>query len=233
VHALALLFTLAVLGGGGGLNAVADLQTPRAAHTATALPDGRVLVAGGCIDPGCETATATTELYDLDTRRSVRGPKLGRSRVGHAAVALRDGSVLLLGGFGGRTPTASVERFVEGRIVEGRIVSVAPMGSRASRHKHAAVTLRDGRFSFSAARMPATSGAATGRRRSGARRRSGSGRRRPFVNRASSCQMRPFACRRATSWSQAVASRSSAAVQEAVSSSPGPSAGPSRSRRPR
>ena len=96
-------------------------------------------MAGGCNDPGCETATATTELYDLARRRSVRGPKLGRPRVGHAAVALRDGSVLLLGGFSGGTPTAAVERFVAGRIV-----SVAPMSS--ARGGFTATRLRDGRI---------------------------------------------------------------------------------------
>jgi hypothetical protein len=123
---------------GGCLGPVADLRLPRAVHTATALPDGRVLVAGGCVDPGCETATATTELYDPAKRRFVRGPKLRLPRVGHAAVSLRDGSVLVLGGWSGRQPTALVERFIRGRFVPaGRLAS--PRGG------FTATRLRDGR----------------------------------------------------------------------------------------
>ena len=122
----------------GGLQPARDLRAPRAVHTATVLPDGRVLVAGGCVDPGCESPTATTELYDPVKRRSVVGPRLSRPLVGHAAIALRDGSVLVLGGWSGRVPTASAERLVGGRFVAtGSMLS--PRGG------FTATRLRDGR----------------------------------------------------------------------------------------
>jgi Galactose oxidase, central domain/Kelch motif len=109
---------------GGGLEPAHDLRVPRAVHTATVLPDGRVLIAGGCTDPGCESATATTELYDPAGRRFLRGPRLRQPRVGHAAVKLRDGSVLVLGGWTARVPTAFAERLVGGRFVSaGRMLS--------------------------------------------------------------------------------------------------------------
>ena len=123
---------------GGGLEPARDLRVPRAVHTATALPDGRVLVAGGCTDPGCESATATTELFDPATRRFAPGPRLSRPRVGHVAVSLRDGSVLVLGGWSGATPTASAERFVRSRFVAAASMLTPRGGFTATR-------LRDGR----------------------------------------------------------------------------------------
>ena len=48
----------------------------------------------------------------LSTRRFARGPRLSRASVGHAAIALRDGSVLVLGGWSGGVPTATAERLV-------------------------------------------------------------------------------------------------------------------------
>ena len=138
MRTLIVLFLVGVLGGGGGLDRAAGLRLPRAVHTATALPDGRVLVAGGCVDPGCETATATTELYVPAKRRFVPGPRLSRPRVGHAAAALRDGSVLVVGGWSGRTPTATAERRVGVRFV--------PTGAMGSpRGGFTATRLRDGR----------------------------------------------------------------------------------------
>lgn len=134
---LAVLLSLAALGG-SGLDPVAELRTPRAVHSATALPDGRVLIAGGCVDSGCETATATTELYDPVKRRFARGPKMGLRRVGHAAVVLRDGSVLVLGGWSGRRPTAASQRYVGGRFVGTGSMGTARGGFTATR-------LRDGR----------------------------------------------------------------------------------------
>jgi Galactose oxidase, central domain/Kelch motif len=138
MRALVVLLLVGVLGGGGELDRAAGLRSPRAVHTATALPDGRVLVAGGCVDPGCETATATTEFYAPAKRRFVPGPRLSRPRVGHAAVKLRDGSVLVLGGWSGRTPSATAERLMGGRFL--------PTGAMASpRGGFTATRLRDGR----------------------------------------------------------------------------------------
>ncbi len=90
------------------------------------------------MDPGCETATASTELYDPARRRFVRGPRLSRPRVGHAAILLRDGSVLVLGGWSGGVPTATAER-----LVGGRFVAAGPMLS--PRGGFTATRLRDGR----------------------------------------------------------------------------------------
>jgi Kelch motif len=87
-----------------------ELLHARAAHTATALVDGRVLLAGGCVTAGCGAATGTTELFD--GRRFQPGPRLQTPRDGHTATRLPDGSVLLAGGHKaeGTPPLASAEQ---------------------------------------------------------------------------------------------------------------------------
>lgn len=83
----------------------------RAAHTATSLPSGDVLVAGGCITDGCGTATAETFIVASDGTSVARGPDLASPRDGHTATALSDGSVVLIGGYAGEglPPLASIE----------------------------------------------------------------------------------------------------------------------------
>ncbi len=78
---------------------------PRAGHSATALADGRVLFAGGCqnLAAGACVAGATlasTEIYDPKADTFAAGPPLLHARVGHSAVLLGDGTVLLVGGRG-------------------------------------------------------------------------------------------------------------------------------------
>jgi hypothetical protein len=138
MRALVMSLVAALTLGGGGVQPTGDLRLPRAVHTATVLPDGRVLIAGGCTDPGCESPTATTELFDPKAGRFVPGPRLSRPRVGHAAVPLRDGSVLVLGGWSGSTPTSTVERFAGGRFVAAGSM-LSPRGG------FTATRLRDGR----------------------------------------------------------------------------------------
>jgi hypothetical protein len=114
VKALGVLLLLPLLGPAGG---VGPMATPRAAHSATLLESGLVLITGGCSVDGCELDERgrTTELYDPKIAHFRAGPALTRPRVGHAAVRLRDGSVLVLGGWHGSEPTASAELYEPGR----------------------------------------------------------------------------------------------------------------------
>jgi len=77
----------------------ASMASPRLDHTATALTDGRVLVAGGF---GPATVYASTEIYSPNAGAAqgsfAAGPAMTRDRLGHAAVRLDNGRVLVTGG---------------------------------------------------------------------------------------------------------------------------------------
>jgi hypothetical protein len=64
----------------------------RRGFTATLLPDGRVLVAGG--DPDFRTA----ELYDPSSSKWTATGSMADGRFGHTATLLPDGMVLVSGG---------------------------------------------------------------------------------------------------------------------------------------
>ena len=83
----------------GTWEAVATMVTPRLEHTATLLPDGRVLVSGGRLDGGPESALLyEAELYDPVTRTWAAIGDMIQARSGHTATLLSDGRVLVVGG---------------------------------------------------------------------------------------------------------------------------------------
>lgn len=97
----------------GALSRAGTLTTIRAAHTATLLPSGRVFFTGGCTAQSCERSplSSSTELYDPTTNAFSRGPQMSSDRVGgHTATLLRDGQVLIVGGWG-LQPTMSAELY--------------------------------------------------------------------------------------------------------------------------
>lgn len=119
-----------------------DPLIDRAAHSASLLPDGRVLVAGGCVVDGCSDATAETELYDPATGRFGVGPDLLGPRDGHTATTLPSGDVLVVGGYSGEgaLPLATAELYVD---ATGEFVPAGEMS--IGRGAHAAALLADGR----------------------------------------------------------------------------------------
>lgn len=125
---------------GPALRAITSMPGARAAHSATRLGDGRVLVAGGCRSDGCEEGLSTDALlFDPATGEfaTTGSPKLPRA--GHRAVPLKDGSVLLIGGWTRDGVTASIERYRPERGV------FEPFGSlRSARDGFSATVLADG-----------------------------------------------------------------------------------------
>ena len=74
------------------------LHHARALHTATSLPDGRVLVAGGCGVKHCSPVLASAEIYDPATGTWTAAASLHGPRARHRATLLPSGQVLVAGG---------------------------------------------------------------------------------------------------------------------------------------
>lgn len=73
----------------------------RAAHTATTLLGGGVLVAGGCVADGCGEASNETFVVSGDGAAITAGPSMSVPRDSHTATLLDDGRVVLIGGYPG------------------------------------------------------------------------------------------------------------------------------------
>lgn len=86
--------------------ATGNLQTNREAYTATLLPNGKVLVAGG---NSFGMFLSSMELYDPSTQTYSATGTMTVPRAAHTATLLSNGTVLLAGGLSTSGPTASAE----------------------------------------------------------------------------------------------------------------------------
>ena len=95
-----------------------SLNTARYQHTATLLPNGKVLVAGG-LDIS-NNALASAELYDPASGTWTATGNLNTARYLHTATLLPNGKVLVAGGLSGGNPfLASAERTSSERDMGG------------------------------------------------------------------------------------------------------------------
>ncbi|MBN2242923.1 MAG: hypothetical protein JW793_09560 [Acidobacteria bacterium] len=114
------------------------LNTPRAGHTASLLPDGRVLLAGG-VDAGGFLASA--EVYDPASESFTPVGDMTLARYEHTATALPDGKILLAGG-NCVSSTDSAEIFDP----DANGFTAVPSAMSAPRFRHTANILSDGRI---------------------------------------------------------------------------------------
>ena len=121
----------------GSIEQVATLHTARAAHTATTLRSGQVLIVGGMATGGA--GLDAVELFD-PARNTIRDlSSLAERRSGHTATLLDDGRVLIAGGYNGQY-LLSIE------IFDPSTTRFRPGGSLVqARSGHTATLLPDGR----------------------------------------------------------------------------------------
>jgi len=127
----------------GAFAATDSMRSNRVEHTATLLPNGRVLIAGGLASrtfdgPG---AVASTEIYDPTTGHFLSGPPMSTARTGQGAVLLPyQKVVLIVGGADNSGSVASAEIYdpVSNRFSQTTSMHTARIGRTA-------VLLKDGR----------------------------------------------------------------------------------------
>jgi len=111
-----------------------DLATARTRHTATLLPNGKVLVAGGANASG---DLAQAELYDPATGTWAPVASMLAARSVHTATLLPNGKVLVAGGFGAVTqaelydPDANTWT-ATGSLTQGRLAHTATLLANGS-----------------------------------------------------------------------------------------------------
>jgi Galactose oxidase, central domain len=123
-----------------------SMTTARAEHTATPLPDGKVLIAGGAVWAVSHgfSATASAELYDPSAGSFSPTGDMNTARGEHVAALLADGRVLLAGGL---SDFKNYTYFVSAEIYDPATGTFTPTGNMVSSGRVAsAVLLPDGRI---------------------------------------------------------------------------------------
>jgi hypothetical protein len=91
-------------------SATGNMSHGRYAHTASPLPNGQVLLAGGS-ELSC-LALPYSEVFDPTSGHFVPGPNMAFARYLHSAVPLSNGAVLVAGGLDCRNSISSAELFI-------------------------------------------------------------------------------------------------------------------------
>jgi N-acetylneuraminic acid mutarotase len=124
----------------GTWSSTGSLAVPRYYHTATLLPNGKVLVAAGYGGSGSKGYLSHCELYDPKTETWLSTNPLGFKRVDHTATLLHDGKVLVAGGNGDSGGLTDVV------IYDPEAGSWESTGSmNGDRYYHTATLLHDGK----------------------------------------------------------------------------------------
>lgn len=123
----------------GTVIVIQDMITARAAHTATLLPNGKVLIAGGF--NGNENALSSTEIFDPASNTFSAGPAMHFARQLYSATLLKNGKVLMAGGYGDNDTYLDRAELYDPQT--GTFTSAGQM--TVPRAGHTATLLQDGR----------------------------------------------------------------------------------------
>jgi len=120
----------------GRVESVHAMHEPRAAHCATLLPNGRVLITGGM------SSVRSAETFDPVTNTYLSTGAMQTGRAGHTATLLSNGKVLIAGGYNGNyLDSAELYDPSTGHFSSAGTMVIPRSG-------HTAVVLRDGRVLF-------------------------------------------------------------------------------------
>ena len=124
-----------------GFTLTGSMSNPRNGHTATLLPNGKVLVAGGASGE----LDASAEIYDPASGIFAPTGSMTTSRAGATATLLANGKVLVAGGYGSGASTLPILNSAE--LYDPQSGTFAATGSMAVARKGPTATLlNDGRI---------------------------------------------------------------------------------------
>ena len=120
-----------------------SMTAARESHTATLLPSGMVLIAGGA---GYHTTFASAELYDPATATFTATGNMTAARSGHTATLLGNGKVLIAGGVSWDATTYDATTSASAELYNPSAGKFTATGSMTvARQQHTATLLNDGR----------------------------------------------------------------------------------------
>ncbi len=129
------------MAGSGAVYPTGSMSVARRNHTASLLPDGRVLVAGGFDNKNEPSVTFSAEIYDPARGTWLPASPMSTPRAGHTASVLASGRVLVAAGWGGSSNLDSAEVYDPLRDTWTRTPSIP----NANHNNHTATVLADGR----------------------------------------------------------------------------------------